>query len=161
MECLRNVYGPIDPSSSMRRISFPCLISPNRRHCNWGAPARGTEMIGWLLNTLSYRLRSELRDWRKANQSLSKNAWPLYQRALVSAGEHPLWFPLRLFLVVIGDGVGLQSLLFTGNMWLAFTIVRTRPSLFYPVDRTGHYRCNDLPNRNRLRGITATAASFR
>ena len=58
-------------------------------------------MTGWLLNTLSYRLRSELRDWRKANQSLRKNAWPFYQRILVSAGEHPLWFPLRLFLVVL------------------------------------------------------------
>ena len=58
-------------------------------------------MTRWLLNTLSYRLRSELRVWRKASQTLRKNAWPLYQRVLVSAGEHPLWFPLRLFLVVL------------------------------------------------------------
>ena len=58
-------------------------------------------MIGRLLNTLSYRLRRELRDWRKSNASLRENAWPWYQRVLIFAGNRPVRYPLGLFSVVI------------------------------------------------------------
>lgn len=50
-------------------------------------------MLGRLLNTLNYRLRRKLQDWRKANQTLKENAWPRYQRALIAVGKHPVWAP--------------------------------------------------------------------
>ena len=58
-------------------------------------------MRGNLLNTLSYRLRDELRHWRKTNSTLQENAWPWYHRALISAGSRPLRYPLLLFIAVI------------------------------------------------------------
>ena len=36
-----------------------------------------------LLNTLSQRLRHELRHWRKPNSALRENAWPWYRRASI------------------------------------------------------------------------------
>ncbi len=58
-------------------------------------------MQGRLLNTLSYRLRRELRDWRKANSTLRENAWPWYQRLLIFAGNRPVRYPLELFSMVM------------------------------------------------------------
>jgi len=58
-------------------------------------------MLGRLLNTLGYRLRCELRDWRKVNETLRETAWPWYQKALIAAGKHPVRFPLKLLSVVI------------------------------------------------------------
>ena len=58
-------------------------------------------MLGRLLNTLSYRLRRELRDWRKSNQTLRDDAWPWYQRALIAAGKHPVWGSFGLLSVVL------------------------------------------------------------
>ncbi len=65
-------------------------------------------MFGRLLNTLSYRLRCELREWRKANGTLRENAWPWYQKALIAAGKHPVRVPLKLFSV---------ALLLSAAMW--------------------------------------------
>ena len=58
-------------------------------------------MLGRLLNTLSYRLGRELRDWRKANPKLREDTWPWYQRKAIAAGKDPLRFPFRLFCVVL------------------------------------------------------------
>ena len=58
-------------------------------------------MRGSLFNTLSYRLRNALRHWRKTNSALHENAWPWYHRALISAGNRPLRYPLLLFIAVI------------------------------------------------------------
>ena len=56
-------------------------------------------MTGRLFNTLSYRLKRELQDWRKANSTLRENAWPWYQRALIFAGNRPLRYPFVFFSV--------------------------------------------------------------
>ena len=58
-------------------------------------------MFGRLLNTLGYRLRCELRDWRKGNGTLRENAWPWYQRALITAGNRPVRYPLEVLFVVV------------------------------------------------------------
>ena len=58
-------------------------------------------MTGRLFNTLSYRLKRKLQDWRKANSTLRENAGPWYQRALIFAGNRPLLYPLVFFSVVI------------------------------------------------------------
>ncbi len=58
-------------------------------------------MLGRLLNSLSYRLRHELRAWRKANQTIKENVWPWYQRVLIVAGKHPAGVPCGLLMVVL------------------------------------------------------------
>jgi hypothetical protein len=58
-------------------------------------------MLGRLLNTLRYRLRRELREWRKANASLRASAWPWYQKALIAAGIHPVRVPLMLLFAAL------------------------------------------------------------
>ncbi|MBZ0070857.1 MAG: hypothetical protein K8I04_03900 [Gammaproteobacteria bacterium] len=59
-------------------------------------------MIQKILNTLHYRLRRELREWRRANAYLRETDWPWYMRALIAAGEHPVRIPLELLSIVIG-----------------------------------------------------------
>ena len=58
-------------------------------------------MISRLLNTLRYRLRRELKEWRKANRSLRASAWPWYQKALIAAGKHPVRVPLILLIAAL------------------------------------------------------------
>ena len=58
-------------------------------------------MLGRLLNTLSYRHRRELRDWRISNQTFRENAWPWYQRALIAAGKTPGRVSFGLLTVVL------------------------------------------------------------
>lgn len=58
-------------------------------------------MLGWLFNTLSYRLRSEIRGWRKTNSAFRESAWPWYQKALIVAGDRPIRVPLEILGVVV------------------------------------------------------------
>ena len=58
-------------------------------------------MLGRLLNTLSYRLGCELREWHKSNQTVRDNPWPWYQRALITAGKNPVWVPVGIFWIVL------------------------------------------------------------
>ena len=58
-------------------------------------------MLGRLLNTLSYRLGCELREWHKSNQTAREYAWPWYQKALIAAGKNPVCIPFGLFLAVL------------------------------------------------------------
>lgn len=56
-------------------------------------------MFGRMLNSLSYRLKTELGEWRRTNQALSSYSWPWYKKALVSASEKPLIVPSILVLI--------------------------------------------------------------
>lgn len=58
-------------------------------------------MLGRLLNTLSFRLGQELRNWRKSNETIRATAWPWYQKALIAAGKRPVLFPLDILSVVL------------------------------------------------------------
>ena len=58
-------------------------------------------MLGRLLNTLSYRLGLELREWHKSNKTAREYAWPWYQKALITAGNNPVSIPFGLFLAVL------------------------------------------------------------
>jgi hypothetical protein len=57
--------------------------------------------LGRLFNTLGYRLRCELREWRKVNVMLREYSWPWYQKVLIGVGEHPIQYPLELLFVVL------------------------------------------------------------
>ena len=58
-------------------------------------------MLGRILNTLRYRLRRDLREWRKTNRILRETTWPWYQKALISAGKRPVRVPRVLFSVAL------------------------------------------------------------
>ncbi len=62
-------------------------------------------MTGRLFNTLSYRLRNELRAWSKNNKALDENTWTWYQRALIVDGNRPGRTAMALFIFMIGSAL--------------------------------------------------------
>ena len=87
-------------------------------------------MLGWLLNTLSYRLRRELREWHKTNQTLRENAWPWYQKALIAAGKHPVWVPFGLFWITL-----LLSAAAWGYQVFCMPLTGSPPSSLFGLER--------------------------
>ena len=106
-------------------------------------------MRGHLLNTLSYQLERKLQNWRKTNSTLRENAWPWYQRALISAGNRPLRYPILLFFVIIGlSGAiwGFQALYplssvatvtpvpdVNSRFYILWTVQATVAAMIYPI----------------------------
>ena len=106
-------------------------------------------MTGCLLNTLSYRLKRELQNWRKANSTLRENAWTWYKRALISAGNRPLRYPILLFFVIIvlsGAIWGFQALYplssvatvtpapdVNNRFYILWTMQATVAAMIYPI----------------------------
>jgi len=64
-------------------------------------------MLGRILNTLSYRLNRDLREWRKNNSVLREYAWPWYQQALISTGRRPVRTPLVLCILALVISAGI------------------------------------------------------
>ena len=109
----------------------------------------GGSMLGRLLNTLSYRLSRELRNWRKVNSTLRANAWPWYQRVLIVAGNRPLLYALCLFsfAVVLSATIwgchahssrfsveaSMTSLHVDGRFYALWTVQAAVAAMIYPI----------------------------
>ena len=72
-------------------------------------------MLGQILKTLSYRVKTEEAEWRSENTVIRENSYGLLQAAIVSIAEHPLRWPLSLlaFLSAVS-----AAICFTPSCWL-------------------------------------------
>ena len=72
-------------------------------------------MIGWLLKTLTHRVKTEIAEWRSSNTVIQENSYGRLQGIIVGIAEHPL---IWLLLVLIILCVVSAGLCFAPGGWL-------------------------------------------
>jgi len=106
-------------------------------------------MFERFLNTLSYRLKFDLDEWRKYNSVLREHSWSWFQRILIAAGVRPVRSPLVLciFVLVLSALIcgydALEKLLLTDptppntvvdqHFFILWSIQSTIVALIYPI----------------------------